>query len=189
MNNCCGPSIWWKSAVQIKWISEMGWLEHWPNSFGCFWSPKYSCPFIRRTENSKLVRVRFGIFKKVERLIWRNYEVFRDHQWFFVNFLTDSSQPLSFLWNFGKYASVMSKNVTNFRALCKNLDFYPRLSLQLEPSRMTSSFDENNPKYWVFFKKLHIRVAARGVSIALLLLVAIHLIQACYVLKIWTFLF
>ncbi|KAI6189584.1 Bifunctional ATP-dependent dihydroxyacetone kinase/FAD-AMP lyase [Aphelenchoides bicaudatus] len=46
------------------------------------------------------------------------------------------------------------------------------------PRRMTASFDENNPKYWVFFKKLHIRVAARGVSIALLLLVAIDLIQS-----------
>lgn len=43
---------------------------------------------------------------------------------------------------------------------------------------MTASFDENNPKYWTCFKKVHIRMAARGVSVALIVLIGIDLIQS-----------
>jgi hypothetical protein len=42
---------------------------------------------------------------------------------------------------------------------------------------MTASFDENNPKYWVMFNRVHIRIAARGISIALIVLIGVDLVQ------------
>ncbi|KAI6228731.1 hypothetical protein M3Y99_01193100 [Aphelenchoides fujianensis] len=43
---------------------------------------------------------------------------------------------------------------------------------------MSNCFDEKNPKYRVMFKKTHVRLAARCVSVALLGLIAVNLIQS-----------
>jgi hypothetical protein len=43
---------------------------------------------------------------------------------------------------------------------------------------MTGSFDENNPKYWVLCKRVHIRMAARFVGIVLIVFVGVNVIMS-----------